>query len=65
LQDANRDPRGVTVYTGDTAEHYKIGDDWYLDEKGNLHVVDVGGRRVALYFIGTALRAESGPYTPQ
>jgi hypothetical protein len=54
----------VTVYTGNTAEHYKTADDWNLDDKGNLHVVDVQGRRVALFFIGTALRAEAGPYSP-
>lgn len=57
-------PRGVTVYTGETAEHYPSGDDWDLDDKGNLWVVDPDGRNVALFFIGTAIRAEAGPYSP-
>lgn len=58
----DRLPRGVTVFTGETAEHYPAADDWHLDKKGNLWVTDLGGRQLALFFIGTALRAEAGPY---
>jgi hypothetical protein len=58
-------PRGVTVFTGATAEHYPTAETWRLDDKLMLHVYDPGGRQIATFLVGTWERVEAGPYSPK
>ena len=56
--------RGVSVFTGETAEHYPAADYWTYDDKGALDIFDPYGRCLATFLVGTWLRVEAGPYNP-
>lgn len=59
---APKPPRGVTVFTGDTAEHYPSADYWLYDDKAALDIFDAEGQCVATFLVGTWLRVEAGAY---
>jgi|SRR6266568_4000439 len=53
-------PRGVTVYTGIDAEHYKLADKWERDNNGVLDLFDYWGRQIATFLPNTWMRVEAG-----
>jgi hypothetical protein len=58
-------PRGVTVFTGATADEYPSGDEWRIDDKGALHITTPDGRSVATYVVAEWLRVVAGIKPPQ
>jgi hypothetical protein len=52
--------RGVTVFTGATADEYPSGDEWLIDDKGALHITTPDGRSVATYVVAEWLRVVAG-----
>lgn len=58
------EPRGVTVFTGETAEEYPPADEWIVDDKGALHLYAPDGRGVATYVLATWLRVVAGIKPP-
>ena len=55
-------PRGVAVYTGETAEFYPTADSWVKSDKEDIELFDSSGRQIALFIHDTWLRVEAGPY---
>jgi hypothetical protein len=57
-------PRGVTVFDGDNAQEYPTADEWWIDDKGALHIVTPDNRSVATYVVTTWLRVVAGVKPP-
>lgn len=58
------EPRGVTVYTGATAEHYATADTWARDDKGTLDVLDASRQLMATFIDKSWFRVEAGSPRP-
>ena len=56
--------RGVTVFTGDNADEYPSADEWYIDDKGALHIHTPDNRSVATYVVATWFRVVAGIKPP-
>lgn len=60
LQSPPRQARGVTVFDGTEAHEYATADEWWIDDKGALHIVTPDNRHVATYVVATWLRVVAG-----